>query len=157
MLPNPPWITLFIYFFYLLCNKKGTTEKKKSGSLHASRVHIPCVCAVKVVSIARAPHVTRGRQTLRLNGFRIVMYGKTNSAINRNWKWNSKIHPINLLVFAHSACPYKNCGLKHFTEGWTLYYIIFFFFFLFYLVCNLLYLLVFNFVYSMFYQFLIST
>ena len=48
------------------------------------------------------PHVTRGQQTLRLNGFR-----KTNSTMNRNWKWNSKICRINLLVWAHSACPLK--------------------------------------------------
>ena len=41
-------------------------------------------CVAKVVNIARATSRTRGLQTLRLNGFRIVTYGKTNSAINRN-------------------------------------------------------------------------
>ena len=52
------------------------SRKEKSGSLQLR------VCAVKVVNIVRAPHVTRGRQTLRLFGIRIVTYRETNLAIN---------------------------------------------------------------------------
>ena len=34
---------------------------------------------------------------------------------------NQKSGSINLLIWAHSACPYKNYGLKCFTEGCELH------------------------------------
>ena len=80
------------------------------------RTAVTLLCG-KVVDIACAP----SRNTWAAN-IEIVWLPYSNEWENKfghksELKVNSKIRQINLLVFAHSACPYKNCGLKRFTEG----------------------------------------
>ena len=45
----------------------------------------------------------------------------------KNWKWDnlSKIRPINLIVLAHSVCPYKKWWVKTLHRGlWIILYIL---------------------------------
>ena len=94
----------------------------------ADRIEPPCM--VKIVTIIGEYYtytgytwlldlrVKRGRQTLRLNGFPAEAYRETTVDYINIESENQK---SSLLVFFHSACPYKNYCLKYFTKLQTLF------------------------------------
>ena len=76
------------------------------------------------------PHVARGRKTLQTYGFPVHTYGKHNLFKGVNQKPGSN----KFMSISHSACSYKNYGLKYFPELQTLDYFNYLNFF--YFMCN---------------------
>ena len=74
------------------------------------------------VLVTTPTHIIRGRQTLLLNGFSAVVYGRTKAAVTLEWKWNWKFQLVKSLSFAHSACTYKNYRHRCFHCLKTLHY-----------------------------------